>query len=71
MTKDPARTRFFAIGLVRLSGAALALLGIAILNNRLIEPAEVIGGILIVVGVVDLLVFPLILARRWRTPPSK
>ena len=70
MTKDPARTRFFVIGLIRLSGVALAFLGITILSKRLIEPAEIVGGIFIAIGAIDVLLLPLFLARRWRTPPG-
>lgn len=65
---DPARARFFALGLIRLAGVALAFLGISILAKRWIEPAEVIGGLFLVMGAVNVLVLPLILVKRWRTP---
>lgn len=65
---DPARARFFALGLIRLAGVALAFLGISILAKRWIEPAEVVGGLLLVMGAVNVLVLPLILVKRWRTP---
>jgi len=70
MNDDPARTRFLVIGLVRLSGVALAFLGIVIMTDRLVEPAEIVGGAFIAIGAIDVLIFPLILARRWRTPPK-
>jgi hypothetical protein len=65
---DSARTRFFTLGLIRLGGVALAFLGVAIIAKRLIEPAEVIGGILLFIAAFDVLVVPVILAKRWRTP---
>lgn len=65
---DPARARFFALGLIRLAGVALAFLGISILAKRWIEPAEVVGGLFLVMGAVNVLVLPLILVKRWRTP---
>lgn len=65
---DPAKARFFLLGAVRLSGVAFALLGVAVVTKHWVEPAEIVGGLLIVVGMFDVLVFPLVLARRWRTP---
>jgi hypothetical protein len=65
---DPARARFFTLGLIRLGGVAFAFLGVAIIAKRLVEPAEVIGGILLFIAALDVLVVPVILAKRWRTP---
>ncbi len=65
---DPARARFFALGLIRLGGVAIAFLGISILAKRWIEPAEVVGGLFLVMGAVNVFVLPLILVKRWRTP---
>lgn len=65
---DPARARFFALGLIRLGGVVLAFLGISILAKRWIEPAEVVGGLFLVMGAVNVLALPLFLAKRWRTP---
>jgi len=65
---DPARTRFFVLGAVRLMGVVLAFTGISILVKRWVEPAEIIGPLLIAVGAFEVMVLPLILARQWRTP---
>jgi hypothetical protein len=65
---DLAKKRFFTLGLIRLTGVALAFLGIAIIAKRLIEPAEIVGGVLIALGIVDVMVVPLLLVKRWRTP---
>ncbi len=67
---DPAKARFFALGLIRLCGVAIAFLGVAIIAKRLIEPAEIIGGALIFIAAVDVLIVPVLLAKRWRTPPK-
>ena len=67
---DPAKVRFFALGLIRLGGVALAFLGVAIIAKRLVEPAEIIGGILLFIAAIDVLVVPVLLAKRWRTPPE-
>jgi hypothetical protein len=68
--QDPAKRRFLALGLIRLIGVALAFLGIAIIAKRLIEPAEIVGGILIAIGAFDVMILPVLLLRRWRTPPN-
>ena len=66
---DPARARFFALGLIRLGGVVMALLGVSIVMKRWIEPADIIGWALIAIAVIDVVIVPQILARRWRTPP--
>ena len=65
---DPARARFFALGLIRLGGVVLAFVGISIIAKRWVEPAEIIGGVLLFIAAIDVLVVPLILVKRWRTP---
>ncbi len=65
---DPARARFFTLGLIRLLGVASAFLGVAVIAKRLVEPAEIIGGLLLLNGAVDVLVVPILLVKRWRTP---
>ena len=47
---------------------ALAFLGVSIIAKRWIEPAEIIGGLLLLIAAVDVLVIPVLLAKRWRTP---
>jgi len=68
---DPAAARFMIIQIVRLSGVALVLLGLAIQSGRVAAldgiPA-VVGYVLIAVGLIDTFVAPAVLARRWRTP---
>jgi hypothetical protein len=60
---DPARARFFTLGLIRLFGVASAFLA-----KRWVEPAEIVGGLLLLNGAIDVLVIPLLLAKKWRTP---
>lgn len=67
MTEDLAKKRFFTLAILRFTGVALAFAGIAIVMKRLIEPADIIGTILIVIGAFDVLVFPTLLTRRWKT----
>ena len=67
MTDDQAKRRFFALTMIRFSGVALAFLGIAIIMRRLVEPADLIGTILIMIGFFDVLIFPMLLLRRWKS----
>ena len=69
--RDPAAARFAIIQIVRLSGVALVLLGLAIQSGRVAALSEIpamVGYVLIAVGLIDTFVAPAVLARRWRTP---
>lgn len=67
-----AKKRFVALSLLRLMGALMVLAGFALIaggwslagspNDRWI------GTALVLVGMFDFAIMPLILARRWRTP---
>jgi len=65
-----ARNRYFVITLARISGAALALLGMVITAGRFEGVPPVAGYALLLIGLVDILLVPRMLARRWRTPPQ-
>lgn len=65
--KDPAKARFFAIALIRLSGALMVLFGLLITERRVDLP-WIVGVVLTVFGFFDVFVMPKLLARRWRTP---
>jgi hypothetical protein len=64
---DPAKARLRVIHAMRWAGLALVIFGVLILYGRVALPREV-GQVLVVVGVIDALVMPTVLARRWRTP---
>ena len=69
---DPARARFFLLQLIRMGGAAMALLGAAIIKRRL--PAmpdgttlpRDLGDIMLALGPFVALLVPVILARHWK-----
>ncbi len=67
-----ARKRFFALGLMRLMGAAFVAIGFILIGGGFAlagQPADRwIGVAIVLVGVFDFAVMPLILARRWRSP---
>lgn len=67
MTEDIAKGRFIALNIVRLLGVTLALLGLAIIAGKIAVPREV-GYVFFVVGLLDALIVPIILTRKWKTP---
>ena len=73
MSGDPALAKFAAIQFARLSGVVLILVGLLVNADRL--PAltglpDAAASVMIGVGLVDFFVLPILLARRWRTPPQ-
>ncbi len=74
MTTDPdtlARNRFFAIGVMRLMGVAMIVIGLMTINGRIAVLPPVAGYVLVLIGMADFLLVPRILARRWRSQPPE
>lgn len=65
---DPARGRFIAIQAMRWLGLALVIFALLVIYRRIDLPVEA-GYALFLVGLVDALIMPSILARRWKSPP--
>ena len=72
MTDDDAmwKRRFFTLMLARLSGTVLALLGLLVgFTDVFVQGgSRAVGIVLIVAGLIDLAVLPVILRKRWRQP---
>lgn len=64
---DPARARFFTMQAVRLAGVACVVLGMLIVSQRIAWP-QWLGYLLLANGLIDVLVIPTLMARKWRTP---
>ena len=67
MNGDPAKARFFIIQAMRWSGLALVLVGLLVINDRIDLPSEA-GYAIFLVGLVDALIMPSVLARLWKSP---
>jgi DMSO/TMAO reductase YedYZ heme-binding membrane subunit len=67
---DPARNRFFVMGISRVLGVALALFGLVLTQNIPGRAGMIAGIILILAGLAAIAFLPRALARRWRTPPE-
>ena len=64
--KDPARARFMALTLIRWTGVGLVLVGMLINAGRIAAPG-ILGVVLVLLGLFDACIMPVILARRWKT----
>jgi hypothetical protein len=64
---DPAKARFLVIQLVRLTGLALAAVGVLTIAGKIALPVEA-GYVLFAVGLLDALFMPTVLAKIWKTP---
>ncbi|MBC2663905.1 hypothetical protein H7F51_00075 [Novosphingobium flavum] len=63
---DPAKKRFIALTLIRWTGVGLVLLGLLINAGKIALPG-IVGVVLVVVGLFDAFVMPVILARKWKS----
>lgn len=63
---DPAKARFLTIQAVRLSGVVTAVLGALVLGGILPLP-EIAGYMLVALGVAEIFILPIVLAKRWRS----
>lgn len=65
---DPARNRYIAISLMRLTGAILAVFGLVAIAGKVPAVPPFIGYVLLVMGLVDFLIVPRWLAIKWKSP---
>lgn len=67
MNEDQARKRFIVLQALRIGGVALILMAMLALNGKLALPRAAAIAML-VIGIVDFLVIPTALAKRWKSP---
>lgn len=65
--EDQARARFLVIQIMRLSGVAMVIAALLILNGVLPLP-RIVAWVFLPIGLVDVFIVPQILARKWRSP---
>ncbi len=66
LDKDPAKLGFMVLQFMRMSGVAFAVFGAAIMAGKVLLPPQ-IGLGLVVFGVIESLVLPTLLARKWKS----
>ncbi len=64
---DPAKAKWMALQAVRWTGLAIFIVGLLIYAGKIDLP-EIVGYVLIGVGLLDALFMPPFLARIWKTP---
>lgn len=64
---DPAKAKWMALQAVRWTGLAIFVVGLLIYAGKIDLP-EIVGYVLIGVGLLDALFMPPFLARIWKTP---
>lgn len=63
-----ARRRFMMINLVRLSGVAFILGGLAMANDALpFEVPDIVAYGVVIIGMVEVFAIPILLSRAWST----
>ncbi|MCC6925009.1 hypothetical protein [Novosphingobium sp.] len=65
--ESDARLRFFILSAVRLASVALIAVGMAIVAGKLPIPKPA-GVVFMVFGLLELLLLPPFLARKWKSP---
>jgi hypothetical protein len=67
--EELAKKRFMLLNVMRLTGVALAMGGLANLAGKFMpEVAPYFGAFLLITGAVDFFVGPALLKRGWRSP---
>ena len=67
VSDEVARGRWMVINLLRIGGVAMVVAGM--LGTRQVIPIPAIAAYaLIAIGLLDIFLVPLLLARKWRTP---
>lgn len=67
VSDDVARGRWMVINVTRLAGVVMVVVGLLGLQGVFEYPA-IAGYVLVGVGLLDIFVAPLLLARKWRSP---
>lgn len=62
-----AQYRFLILNIVRISGAIMLVLGLAIIARGAFDLPKAAGYVLFVVGMIDFMLVPLLLAKRWKS----
>jgi hypothetical protein len=65
-----AQYRFLVLNLVRITGAAMLVIGLAVIAREAFGLPKAAGYVLFLFGFIDFLVVPVFLAKRWKSTPN-
>jgi hypothetical protein len=63
-----AQYRFLVINIIRITGAIILVLGLAVIARGVFGLPKAAGYLLFLVGIVDFMLVPLLLAKKWKSP---
>jgi hypothetical protein len=63
-----AQYRFLIINIIRITGAIMLVLGLAIIARGAFGLPKAAGYVLFFVGILDFMLVPLLLAKKWKSP---
>jgi hypothetical protein len=62
-----AKRRFFALNAIRISGAMMIAFGLAIVANGFADLPKPVGVVVLILGLLEFIVAPVLLSRAWKT----
>jgi hypothetical protein len=65
-----AARRFFTLNAIRISGAMMIALGLSVLANGFANLPKIFGAIVLVLGLLEFIVAPVLLSRAWKSKPD-
>ncbi|WP_430445191.1 hypothetical protein [Sphingorhabdus contaminans] len=65
-----AQYRFLVINICRITGAAMLVIGLAVIARGVFGLPKAAGYLLFLVGMVDFLLVPVFLSKRWKSTPK-
>ncbi len=65
-----AQYRFLVINICRITGAIMLVVGLAIIARGAFGLPKAAGYVLFLVGMVDFLMVPVFLSKRWKSTPK-
>lgn len=66
-----AKKRYMVLNMIRVFAALMVIVGLACATDKVdIPAAHLIGVVLILFGMIDFFVMPMVLAKRWKSPDA-
>lgn len=65
-----AQYRFLIINIARITGAVMLVLGLAVIAREAFGLPKAAGYVLFLVGMIDFLLVPVFLSKRWKSTPK-
>ena len=70
LEETKAQQRFLILNFVRIAGAIMLVIGLAVIGNGLFGLPIAVGYVLFLVGIAAFILVPLLLAKKWKSPPN-